>query len=332
MAEMGLFFESINGDRRYKVSELVAYLKPFFSDGVFPNPSTGLKVVENSSRDMFIILKRGDAWINGRMYRNLDDKKFRLDPADYASARIDRLVIGCDYKNRRITSYVKKGVPSSFPTPPEIVRNNTLYELSLAEIKIDPGTVGISQSGITDTRLNTDVCGIVTGLVDTVDTKNLYDQLERWKVEFIQIKESEIANWISTFQYNMNSWKTSRENDFNNWSNSQKQEFVNWFNQIKGQLNGDIAANLNNRVSNLEKRVEDLGNNLGVNTSASNVSINTIIGMESIHNVQRALEFLTREYSTLKQNYENLKNEISGYSTRLNRANSEIESQIGRKI
>ena len=297
MAEMGLFFESVNGDRRYKVVELVAYLRPFFSDGVFPNPSTGLQVMETAEKDMFVTVKVGDAWINGRMYRNLDDKKIRLDPSDSATTRIDRIVVGCNYKDRVITSYVKKGTPASSASAPELTRNDTLYEISLAEITIAPGAVGITQSAIKDTRLDQSKCGIVTGLVDTVDTQTLYNQLETWRQEFMQEKDTQMANWIATFQKNMNSWK-----------DTEQQAFVDWFNGIKGQLSGDIAANLTSRVDELEKKINNM------QLTADNVSVNTIAGLAGT-NVQEILEAMWAE--------------INGQATRLGGINDELAREIG---
>ncbi len=297
MAEMGLFFESVNGDRRYKVVELVAYLRPFFSDGVFPNPSTGLQVMETAEKDMFVTVKVGDAWINGRMYRNLDDKKIRLDPSDSATTRIDRIVVGCNYKDRVITSYVKKGTPASSASAPELTRNDTLYEISLAEITIAPGAVGITQSAIKDTRLDQSKCGIVTALVDTVDTQTLYNQLETWRQEFMQEKDTQMANWIATFQRNMNSWK-----------DTEQQAFVDWFNGIKGQLSGDIAANLTTRVNELEKKINNM------KLTADNVSVNTIDGLAGT-NVQEILEAMWAE--------------INGQATRLNGINNELSAEIG---
>ena len=300
MAEMGLFFESVNGDRRYKVVELVAYLRPFFSDGVFPNPSTGLQVMETSEKDMFVTVKLGDAWINGRMYRNLDDKRIRLDPSDSATTRIDRIVVGCNYKDRVITSYVKKGTPASSASAPELTRNDTLYEISLAEITIAPGAVGITQSAIKDTRLDQSKCGIVTGLVDTVDTQTLYNQLETWRQEFMQEKDTQMASWIATFQKNMNDWKSVEQ-----------KAFVDWFNGIKGQLSGDIAANLTSRVDNLEQRLNTM------KLTADNVSINTISGL-SATNVQEALQAMW--------------NEINGQATRLGGINDELATEIGNPV
>ena len=300
MAEMGLFFESVNGDRRYKVVELVAYLRPFFSDGVFPNPSTGLQVMETAEKDMFVTVKVGDAWINGRMYRNLDDKRIRLDPSDSATTRIDRIVVGCNYKDRVITSYVKKGTPASSASAPELTRNDTLYEISLAEITIAPGAVGITQSAIKDTRLDQSKCGIVTALVDTVDTQTLYNQLETWRQEFMQEKDTQMANWIATFQSNMNSWK-----------DTEQQAFVDWFNEIKGQLSGDIAANLTSRVDELEKKINNM------KLTADNVSVNTIAGLAGT-NVQEILEAMWTE--------------INGQATRLGGINDELATEIGNPV
>ena len=322
MAEMGLFFESINGDRRYKVVELVAYLRPFFSDGVFPNPSTGLQVLETSERDMFVTVKVGDAWINGRMYRNLDDKKIRLDPSDSATTRIDRIVVGCNYKDRVITSYVKKGTPATRATAPELVRNDTLYEISLAEITIAPGAIGITQSVIKDTRLDPSVCGIVTGLVQTVDTTTLYNQLESWRQEFVKSKETQLAEWISGFQQNLNSWKSAEEGKFTQWSNEQKRIFTEWFNSIKGQLNGDVAANLANRVTVLENKVDNM------QLTANNVEVSTIDGI-SAANVQQALEDLANKYKALNTKQTAMEQELTGQATRLNGINTEMDGIIG---
>lgn len=320
MAEMGLFFESINGDRRYKVAELVAYLRPFFSDGVFPNPSTGLQVTESAEKDMFVLVKPGDGWINGRMYRIVDDaKRLRLDPSDSATTRIDRVVVGCNYKDRVISTYVKKGTPSTVATAPTLTRNATIYEISLAEITIAPGAIGITQSAIKDTRLDNSVCGIVTGLVNTVDTSTLYTQLEQWRLEFMKNKETQLAEWISNFQQNLNSWKNTQESDFTNWSTEQKRLFVEWFNSIKGQLNGDVAANLTVRVNELEQKVNTM------ELVASKVKFDDTTSKIGVTDVQKALEYVITEVKALK-------NEVTGEAAKLSNINKEFENEIGNPL
>lgn len=304
MAEMALFFESVNGDRRYKVAELVAYLRPFFSDGVFPNPSTGQQVKQNTEADMFVLVQPGDSWINGRMYRIVDDaKRLRIDPSDSATSRIDRIVVGADYANRTITAYVKKGSPAFSPQAPELQRDTTKYEICLAEVTIAPGATQITQSAIKDTRLDNAVCGLVTGLVETIDTTTLYNQLETWRLEFMERKETQLAEWIATFQKNMNDWKTVEQ-----------QAFVDWFNGIKGQLNGDIAGNLANRITDVENRLNTM------QLTADNVSINAIAGLngpdgQPVKDTQKALEIIWAE--------------LNGQATRLSGINDELAVEIG---
>lgn len=307
MAEMALFFESVNGDRRYKVAELVAYLRPFFSDGVFPNPSTGQQVKQNTEADMFVLVQPGDSWINGRMYRIVDDaKRLRIDPSDSATSRIDRVVVGADYANRTITTYVKKGSPASSPQAPELQRDTTKYEICLAEVTIAPGATQITQSAIKDTRLDNAVCGLVTGLVETIDTTTLYNQLETWRLEFMEEKDTQMANWIATFQKNMNDWK-----------DTEQQAFVDWFNGIKGQLNGDIAGNLANRITDVENRLNTM------QLTADNVSINAIAGLngpdgQPVKDTQKALEIIWAE--------------LNGQATKLSGINDELSAEIGNPV
>ena len=271
MAEMGLFFESVNGDRRYKVAELVSYLRPFFSDGVFPNPSTGQQVKETPEKDMFVLVQPGDSWIQGRMYRIVDDaKKLRIDPSDSATSRIDRVVVGLDYSTRTLTSYVKKGSPASSPQAPTLQRDSTKYEICLAEITIAPGVTQITQSAIKDTRMNTEVCGLVTGLVKTIDTQTLYNQLETWRLEFMAKEEK---------------------------------EFVEWLDSIKGILSGDVAGNLTSRILEVENRLNTM------KLTADNVSINTIAGLEAV-NTQQALEKMWGELNGQVAKLNGINNEL----------------------
>lgn len=246
---MALFFESINGDRRYTVDELVNYFKPFFCDGVFPNPSTGLQVFAETE-DMNITLKPGDAWLNGRMYRLFEDKIFTLDPSDSVTERIDRVVVGVNYVDRIITSYVKKGTPSMEPVRPELQRDADIYEISLAEIRIGKGVIGISDSVVTDTRMDSEVCGIVVGLVDKVDTTTLMNQLEKWKEEYIKATNQ----WTDEQERLFKAWEELFKSDAQNWRENEERAFDEWLESIKGKLDGDVAGNLQNQIDDLVQK------------------------------------------------------------------------------
>lgn len=301
---MALFFESINGDRRYTVDELVNYFKPFFCDGVFPNPSTGLQVFAETE-DMNVTLKPGDAWLNGRMYRLFEDKIFTLDPSDSATERIDRVVVGVNYVDRIITSYVKKGTPSMEPVRPELQRDADVYEISLAEIRVGKGVIGISDSAVTDTRMDPEVCGIVVGLVDKVDTTTLMKQLEKWKEEYIEATNQ----WTDEQERLFKAWDELFKSDAQNWRKNEERAFDLWLDSIKNKLNGDTAGNLQLQIDEIKSTVENL------ELVANKVMYSDEATQLEASNVQEAIEAIVAL--------------IGKATTRLNTANTEIEAAVG---
>jgi hypothetical protein len=221
-------------DRVYTADIFAKYFASFIGNGVFPNPSTGLQIL--SQNDMTIVLKCGKAWINGYYYENTSDLILKLDPADGVLKRIDRVVLRLDFFNREITCKVKKGTFASNPVTQALQRDADAYELCIAEIKVDAGAISILQSNITDTRLNSELCGIVTQTVKTIDTTELYRQLQAYITEH----SKDFDSWLQ-------SMKTHYEEDFNNW-----------FDTIKGVLDGDTAGNLANQILDLKKRIENI--------------------------------------------------------------------------
>ena len=125
--EKSSFFNSISGDRRYKAEEWAEYFASFISNGVFPNPSTGLQVLASNS--MIITVNTGKAWINGYFYFNTSNLTITLDNADGVLNRIDRVVVRWDLQDRVISVQVKKGTYSATPSAAAIQRDADAYEL-----------------------------------------------------------------------------------------------------------------------------------------------------------------------------------------------------------
>lgn len=234
MAEKSSFFTSLNGDRKYKAEEFATYFGTFIGNGVFPNPSTNLVVTSNG--DMTVNVSVGFAWINGYMYNNTDDLTLTVSHADSALKRIDRVVLRCDFVNREIRAYIKRGVFASSPIPPSLERGVNAYELSIADIQVNNGVASIVQSNITDTRLDNSVCGIVTQTVETIDTTTLYNKLQG----FIDERGQDVDYWLNQATA---TWEI---------------EFNTWFETIKGILDGDVAGQLANRILELENTVNNL--------------------------------------------------------------------------
>ena len=259
MAEKSSFFTSLNGDRKYKSSDFAEYFSTFIGNGVFPNPSTNLLVTSNG--DMTINLSPGFAWINGYMYHNTDNLTLTVEHADSALKRIDRVVLKCDFINREIKAYVKKGSFASSPIAPTLERGVNAYELALSDILVENGVISIQQSKITDTRLDENVCGIVTQTVKEIETSELYRKLQG----YIDERGQDVKGWVETTTAQ---W----EIDFNTW-----------FETLKDILSGDVAGNLARRILELENKV-------GSGLTADNILMQDGLSVEtSILNLQEEL-------------------------------------------
>ncbi|AFA50222.1 hypothetical protein [Acetobacterium woodii] len=231
MGEISGFHNSANGDRRYKADFWARFLGSFIGNGVYPNPSTNLQVIANG--DMTVTVKAGKAWVNGVFYENTADKVITLEVADGVLKRIDRIVVSDITLERDTYSKVKKGSFASSPAAPALQRDADAYELGLADIYIENGAVSISQSNITDLRLNTAYCGIVHGLFDQVDTTTLFNQYQAWYLETVDDATTDIAVMLSAFQSSFNTW----------------------FADLQDTLDENTAANLLNKINDLIDRV-----------------------------------------------------------------------------
>lgn len=170
------FFNSVNGDRRYNADQLGNYFKGLITNGVFEKVGKSLKVTSNN--DMSINIGSGKAYINEKWVENDKTANYSIDASDTAYARIDTVVIRLDYTARTISIKILKGTASPTPTAVSITRNNSVYDLKLAEVKVNANVTKITTSDISDYRLDTRVCGFVTGVIKQVDTSKLFLQMQ----------------------------------------------------------------------------------------------------------------------------------------------------------
>lgn len=235
MAEMSFPYGSVNHDRRYKSNDFRAYYALFIGNGVFYRNSSALKVVEGGG--MTVMLSIGNAFIEGAGYRNTSALAIKLDTADGALSRIDRIVIRNDYKKRDTYAAVLKGAYSAQPQAPALTRNADAYEIAVADVLVAKGAVSVTQADITDTRLNKDLCGIVTALVEQADTTEIFNQFEAYFEEF---KAQYIADVVD--------WTNNEESSMTEWETTQKEAFLAWVEEIKQILNESVAGNLQNEI------------------------------------------------------------------------------------
>lgn len=160
------FFNSSSGDRIYDAVDFAAYFGSLVTNGVFYQVATNLQVSPGSG--LGVSVAAGTAWINGYRYENTDALNIPLTTANGSNPRIDRVVVRLSSVNRDIQLAVVDGTPATIPVAPALTRTSDVYELCIAEVLVPTAATSIILNNITDTRLNTSLCGLVNSLVSAV--------------------------------------------------------------------------------------------------------------------------------------------------------------------
>lgn len=182
------------------------------TSGVF---SADEELQVTSNNNMTVTVKPGRAWLTlskfqGAVFLNDAPTTIFIPQANGVMDRIDRVVVQYEKGNNTANIILKQGAVSANPRPTALVRDDNTFEIGLADIRVRKGVLLISASNIKDTRLDEDLCGLVSDGVSKISTSGLNDQ------------------------------------------------FQDWFNSLKVQLDTNQATNLQNQITNLTKRVDDI--------------------------------------------------------------------------
>lgn len=155
------------------------------TSGVF-GADGNLSVTAND--DMTVSVSDGVGWLandkaDGTVFWN-DTKeqtgselRLAISLADAVSPRIDRVVVSWDTVDYAAKPRIEvlKGTAASTPAAPALTNNSLLRQISLVQIAIPAAASKITADNITDERLNSTVCGLVTDWV-SVDTNVMQKQ------------------------------------------------------------------------------------------------------------------------------------------------------------
>lgn len=172
------FFNAVDGDRVYNTDDLSEFYYGLISDGVLASPITSLQVT--ASDGMKVSVASGRAMIRCKYFINTDDYVMSIDAADNTNPRIDRIVLRMDAQNRFFDILCRKGTAAVSPSAPALIRTDSIYELSLAQIYVEANAAGITPESITDERENDEVCGYIKAMIDA-DTSALQAQIDDLK-------------------------------------------------------------------------------------------------------------------------------------------------------
>jgi len=269
MEQSGFFDaeELVDGtyDREYVAEQWANYFKLFIGNGVFATPTSQLKVRADSGLRIKIL--EGWAWINGYWYHNDSDLFFNIPPNVTTGTVTHGVFVRFDSSNRAIA--VNIGINRTTPN-----RIAPYYELKIAEISVGVGVTEITDANITDTRANRDVCGYVTGLINVIDSGDLFAQYQTIFNEFMtrstveqtafetdfeananawqEDSQNNHAAWEEEFRSNSQSWRQDEETSHETWENNYRTAAENWYETIRDQLSTDAAVALQNQINDLK--------------------------------------------------------------------------------
>ena len=235
MAEHSSFFNSENGDRVYTAADFANYFASFISNGVV---SGGAFLRVSRTVGMSFRLSAGRAFINGYFYENrIVPFDMTLQPASATLPRIDRIVLRLDLRQegRRIAAAVKTGIPAAAPVAPTLQRDSQIWELGLADIRVNAGTLEVLASNVTDLRLSPELCGIVTGVLDQPDFSEAFDRYLASYEEITGHMRTEWDGFSRSFDEFMKSSGATLAGLREEWSKF-SDAYNGWFAQIKAEL------------------------------------------------------------------------------------------------
>lgn len=199
MSENSGFFNAqlVDGepDRAYEASHFAAYYATLIDNGVFANPATNLQVVAGANA-LEVIVKAGKAFIQGYWYTNTENLSLSFSPnSGTGQVRWDEVILELNLSTRQIAAKVVTGTLSGTRPTPTVIRSGNVYQLCLAQLKIPPtGSPKLSNSYIYDIRSNSTYCGWVKGLIDQIDTTDLFNQYDASFTEFMDDVEYKLSD------------------------------------------------------------------------------------------------------------------------------------------
>jgi hypothetical protein len=198
MAEISKFFNSAPGDpRTYQASDFADYFGSVLSTGLLHTDNIPALEVKCDGNDLRTYVTPGKAIMQGYLYENTSNLYLEHALPEATYDRIDRIVLRLDKRNqsRFIRAFVKQGTPSENPVPPELQRDDFIYELSLAQIRVRANTSTLNPADLIDERLDENLCGLVHSLI-SIPTS----QFQQMWNDFFNAKEQEWEDWFANVQ------------------------------------------------------------------------------------------------------------------------------------
>lgn len=159
---------------------------------MFVDDSSSDHLRVEKGKGLTLTVKAGRANINGAFYWQKDDETITL--TNSSSTKTYNIVLRLnDNDSYRNISVVASEL---------ITRTDSIYDLVLATVKVQGNSTEIKGSDITDTRLDSSRCGVVTNAIKQIDTTQFFNQF----AEAIAEAKQEYAKAIQENQKAWDDW------------------------------------------------------------------------------------------------------------------------------
>ena len=255
-------------DRAITSAPLRKLIKSLFTDGVLLADQTKLRVqwvgdtrvsgtVEGDTETYNCVVSAGFGITDGCLKLLENWYGLHVDVAAAVNPRIDTVVLRLDDNDavRVCDFFIHKGTAASTPVRPDLTRSGGIYEIGLADIYVPAVPSADNPPVVTDTRLDTTRCGIITSIseVDTTaiwqDFNDLYNAVETRSDETYQA-------WVEEYQ---NYYQVLRA--------TQVAEFEALADELEGIIDAEAAGHLQLEI---DECLEDIERNyFGIHASTT---------------------------------------------------------------
>lgn len=250
------FYNSVNHDRRYNALQMSSIFDGIIRDGIFM--SIGTAMVVKAASGMTVNVGEGRAWFDHTWTLNDSELPVKLEASELILNRIDTIVLDVDHRDSvRANSIIAiKGTPALNPVAPTLIRSTDHNQYPLCNIYVKAGVTEITQSNITN-LVGTGSCPFITGILETIDIEDLVSQWEAQWNEFYNAQTLDMQLTADEWKKQWNDWYTVQTAvataDMEKWMSDRQADFNYWWSQMQAVLDGDVAANLAQRVLKLEE-------------------------------------------------------------------------------
>lgn len=190
-------------DRMYNADQMSEQFEGLISDGVYE--SVGDAMIVEALSGMQVQVKSGRMMIDSKWLKNDAAELLTINAAHVTLNRYTAVVVRLDLQARTIVITTKDGDNATSPIKPSLEDSQTIKEMCLAYVYVGRGVTEITQADIEDTRADTNVCGWVTGIVQQVNTAELFLQ---WQTAY-ERQMAQMQDWQERKQTQFDDWLTT---------------------------------------------------------------------------------------------------------------------------